>query len=116
MGKLLFLILACSFSLSSQASEDTLRRSSHPWGIGADGLPPPAMTGGSGVQSNRATTAVRSPVSAPTPSASSGRQTTKEGVTVQGTTRIEAHAKEMTATSVGQGNTSGNRVGAVGGR
>ncbi|MCX7898304.1 MAG: hypothetical protein N2441_10590 [Rhodocyclaceae bacterium] len=91
-------------------------RSSHPRGIASDGRPPTPSNSGSEETRQRTASGSQAPSNAPAASTPPRVGNEGGGVNVTGTTRIDARARETSATAVGQGNTAGNRVGAIGGR
>ena len=114
MSKYIVLLPFFALALTSQASEELVERSSHPRGIAVGGALPQMKP------PNRSSPVAGSPQGGsvlPDRPIEGGHQSTGTGgVSVTGTTRIDARVQSGTATAVGDQNTAGNRVGSIGGK
>ena len=111
----LILCLTCT----TRAEEEPVKRSSHPQGyISADHQPVMAtrnMEPANGTTTHTGSASPAASTAAPQ-NTSQNRQTSTSGVNLTGSTRIDAKAQAANATAIGQENTSGNRVGSIGGK
>lgn len=101
---------------AGMVQEAPVPRSSHPRGFTSDAPLPPMTTPNAKTPAGGA---AASNASAPPPVTAVPRgaqQSTKAGVNITGTTRLDARSQGATATAVGQQNAAGNRVGTIGGK
>jgi len=113
--------LVLSVACTTRAEDEPVKRSSHPQGyISTDQQP--AMSAhntkalnGTNVTANTGSANPAAATSTPA-NASPNRQTNASGVNLSGSTRIDAKAQAANASAIGQENTSGNRVGSIGGK
>lgn len=115
----LWLVVSAMLGTTALAEEKPIQRSSHPRGFVEGGALPPIIVDTSRpTQENKAgaaadKTAGAAGGAAAQPASQAGAT---GGVNITGNTRIDARATGATATSVGQQNASGNRVGSIGGK
>lgn len=113
-------VLSLFCSAAACAEEEPVKRSSHPYGFASDGNQSTLTVSSpqGPVDANNSENSASAPASSAstTPAGVQTRQTTSGGVNLSGTARIDARAQSTNATAVGQENTSGNRVGSIGGK